>query len=155
MTHNSLILRIVILLAAFLTLSCQNNGRIGHWYGVWQVTGYTVDGADALTEQGRNTTFTFQNNIVQVKWPEDAYQGSLLTTGTWQEQDGDKVTFNFMHHDDNYGPGQGVYSAPAWLGMVSTELMHMTFTTRGGRDMTWTWTDPQGRRMVYNLHKQR
>ncbi len=132
--------------------ACYNDGDIGNLYGFWRIESYTIDGEDAMTEMVENTIFSFQNDIVQVKWPVDDYLTYNYTTGTWTRE-GNEMSLNFTHHDDQYAHGTGIYEAPAWLSMTSSEIMHMTYTSDASHRFNLSWVDPQGRHIAYTFDK--
>lgn len=142
------------LLAAIILLtasSCQNDGHIGWIFGVWRVESFTIDGQPADSSRSRTTTFGFQNNIVEVVAPGDVVGNNTTQWGTWS-MDGEEFTLDFTHSDDNNPAGTGIYAAPAWLGMTSSEPMRMTVAHRGD-SFTMTWHSPEGTTNVYKLAK--
>lgn len=132
--------------------SCQNNGHIGWIFGVWRVAEYSIDGQPQTSSLQSSTTFAFQNNIVNVVAYIDDYNTDISRYGTWQ-QDGDEFTFNFTHHDDSTGQGEGVYAAPEWLGMTSAEPMRMHVISQTDDKFSLEWTDADGSRIIYKFEK--
>lgn len=144
--------RTLIYMMAAITLlisSCQNDGHIGPLFGTWRVDSYTRDGVEVTMDYA--TTFSFQNNIVEVNRLLDNLGDYTRGTGTWSE-DGNYLILDFTHYDSDTPAGTGIYSAPSWLGMTSSEVMKMVRII-DGRNMTWTWTAPDGAVCVYHLHK--
>ena len=45
--------------------SCQNNGDIGPWYGMWKLTSLTIDGEEDPAYEG-NVFWKFQTGVVQM-----------------------------------------------------------------------------------------
>ncbi len=130
--------------------ACQNNGDIGDLFGVWALESYTVDGNRCRDRYIDNTTFSFQNNIVEVVSQYDDYLSAYQTYGEWIWRDGDTLMFSFQHHDDT--DSQEQYSAPTWIGFTAREIMMVNVSDRSSRRMTLTW-DYEGSTHVYKLKK--
>lgn len=133
---------------------CQNNGDIGHLFGTWRVESYTVDGIRPEDPLLSDVTISFQSDIVNIVTIVDNYGLSYSQFGTWSE-DGDTMTFNFTHFDNDNPPGKpdSQYNAPDWLGMTSKEPMVMKVSDSKKDSFTLTWHDPEGCVKVYKLHK--
>lgn len=134
-----------------ISCSCQNDGHIGWIFGVWRVESYTVDGEDVMNDKAANTTFSFQNNIVEVVALGPVAGDAETCWGTWDET-ADRLILNFGHSDDANPPGTGIYSAPLWLGMTSDAPVDMLLR-RSSRRMYLSWTDIHGRSISYELKK--
>lgn len=148
---NFLLIFAAMAYMAVAAVSCQNNGHIGWIFGVWRVEAYTVDGSDAMTPEAAATTFAFQNNIVNVVESLPIAGTSLVRFGTWSE-DGSTFVFDFTHRDNDNPQGTGIYAAPEWLGMTSSEPMRMAMT-RHGDILRLDYASPEGKAVVYTLKK--
>lgn len=143
-----------VIAAAVIMLAlagCQNDGQIGWIFGTWRVEKFTVDGVDASTELTVVTTFSFQNNIVQVVAPGDVPGDALALWGTWCE-DGESFTLDFTHSDLETPSGTGIYGAPWWLMMSSGAPMTMRLS-HSRNYFTLTWISSEGTTNVYEFAK--
>ena len=61
-------LTIIFAFVAMLAMSgcVQNNGHIGHWFGLWKVERVTIDGQDDADYKG-NVFFAFQGAVFGVR----------------------------------------------------------------------------------------
>ncbi len=146
------ILSLIVAIMALISTGCQNDGDIGFMFGTWRVESYTADGT-AVSLERYPTTFSFQGSVVKVQVIEDEYGSNNATYGNWsRDESAGTVTLNFGNSDDKYGPGEGPYAAPEYLGMTSAAPMVMQLA-HDGRTMTWTWHAPDGVVRIYKLHK--
>lgn len=144
-----LTLSLLIVLSAAMS-GCQNDGHIGWIFGSWRLDGYTVDGQSAMDAQARATVFSFQNSVVMVTLAPSEHGDTDTLYGSWTE-DGDSFTLDFSHSDDQRPSGTDLYSAPTWIGMQSMK-MEMAIIHHDRR-FTLSWTDPEGRNLVYKFKK--
>ena len=139
----------VILLAL---CSCRvNNGDIGDYFGSWSLYDMKIDGETPADFDPELTFWQFQNNIIDICRVEFMYD-RVAHWGTWEEENG-SLLLNFMHHNGNDAPGSGEYSAPAWIGFTSDEIMSLSFVSRASKRMTLSWNSPDGHQYVYSLRK--
>lgn len=140
---------ILIILTPLLLASCQNEGPIGDMYGTWRVEKYIVNGKETTIRY--NTSFSFQGQVVEAIAVIDNYGTNWQRFGSWERND-NIIKLNFTHHDNSTSQGNGIYSAPEWLGMTSVEVMAMDCVS-DGKKMEWKWSAPDGSQCVYTLHK--
>ncbi len=134
-----------------LATACQNNGDIGDMYGVWRLDSYTLDGEPCHDKYIDNTTFSFQNNIVEVISQYDNYMSAYQTYGHWIWRNDGTLMLSFQQHDDT-GLDQSQYNAPYWIGFTKKEVMIMQVSDRTGSRMTLSW-EHDGMMHVYKLKK--
>lgn len=74
-------LTIIFAFVAMLAMSgcVQNNGHIGHWFGLWKVERVTIDGQDDADYKG-NVFFAFQGAVFGV-----GTQGGITWYGRWED----------------------------------------------------------------------
>lgn len=82
-------LYIIFMLAAAIALSgcTQNNGRIGHWFGMWKVERLTIDGEDDPQYAG-NVFFSFQSKVFGLTVSDFENSQASQYYGRWEEGDG-------------------------------------------------------------------
>ncbi len=140
---------------AFLLLTLRacrvNNGDIGGCFGSWLLYDMKIDGETPDDFDPELTFWQFQNNIIDICRVEFMYD-RVTHWGTWSEENG-KLLLNFMHHDGDEPSGIGGYSAPAWIGFTSDEIMSLTFVKRESNRMTLSWNSPDGHLYIYSLRK--
>ena len=86
-------LYIVLLIAVLLKASCtRNHGDIGIWFGTWYVEQITADGTRVNVEG--DYFFQFQNKVFRVSQVY-GHEQLVESFGTWDEQDGGKMTVSF------------------------------------------------------------
>lgn len=143
-----------LLIAAtlFMLSGCQNDGYLGDMFGTWRVDSFTKNGELVEDENVSLTTFSFQNNVVNVVLLTDEYHGAYSRFGSWKQLEG-QFTLDFTHHDDNNPQGTGTYQAPEWLEMTSEEPMVMSYSSKESKRMTWIWRSAEGNTYVYKLSK--
>ena len=151
MTHMLKRLTIIALLSVILSSCRVNNGDIGDYFGSWLLYDMKIDGETPSDFDGEQTFWEFQNNIVQISRVMFMYERDSRV-GTWKET-GEELLFDFAHHDDNHQAGTSKYRAPEWIGMVSDEIMHLTFDNRSSDRMTLSWHSPDGQLYTYSLRK--
>ena len=76
-------LTIIFAFVAMLAMSgcVQNNGHIGHWFGLWKVERVTIDGQDDADYKG-NVFFAFQGAVFGV-----GTQGGITWYGRWDDSE--------------------------------------------------------------------
>ena len=132
---------IVLLIAVLLTASCtRNHGDIGIWFGTWHVEQITADGTPVNVEG--DYFFQFQNKVFRVSQVY-GHEQLVESFGTWEEQDGGKMTVSF--------PDPTVY----YIVMPGLEAHNQfTVTTTSSSEVTFTKTDVDGTIYTYRLKKQ-
>lgn len=144
---------VVATLMLLLSACAQNDGYIGFWFGTWAIDSITIDGKEMTSwnDDGTWTNVSFQNNIANFcrNWESTETESHWCT---WTTNDDDsKITFNFTHSDNANAPGEGTYSAPAWIyfepGITTMDVQH------SGKRMVWTTTHSSGQKVVYTLRK--
>lgn len=145
------------LIAVVLATSCKvNNGDIGPLFGTWAVTEMKVDGTvyDGWKDEAHAfTAFNFQNDICYIQTA-DSHDSPDSRASTWKwETEDTRISLNFTHHDDRFGPGELYYKAPEWL-LLETNTVHVfDVVWDGDRKMTWTTVNAAGQRLEYRLKK--
>ena len=134
-------LYIVSLIAVLLTASCtRNHGDIGIWFGTWHVEQITADGTRVNVEG--DYYFQFQNKVFRVSQVY-GHEQLVESFGTWEEQDGGKMTVSF--------PDPTAY----YIVMPGLEAHNdFTVTTTSSHDVTFTKTTADGATYTYHLKKQ-
>ncbi len=133
-------LYIVSLIAVLLMASCtRNHGDIGIWFGTWHVEQITGAG-NPVTVEG-DYFFQFQNKVFRVSQVY-GHEQLVESFGTWEEQDGGKMTVSF--------PDPTVY----YIVMPGLEAHNeFTVTTTSSREVTFTKTSDDG--IVYSYHMKK
>ena len=141
MTMKKTTLYIVLLIAVLLKASCtRNHGDIGIWFGTWYVEQITADGTRVNVEG--DYFFQFQNKVFRVSQVY-GHEQLVESFGTWDEQDGGKMTVSF--------PDSTVY----YIVMPGLEAHNQfTVTTTSSSEVTFTKTDVDGTIYTYRLKKQ-
>ncbi len=140
-------LYIISLIAVLLMASCtRNHGDIGIWFGTWHVESITASGSIYQNIVPVNVEgdyfFQFQNKVFRVSQVY-GHEQLVESFGTWEEQDGGKMTVSF--------PDPTVY----YIVMPGLEAHNeFTVTTTSSRDVTFTKTDVDGIVYTYRLKKQ-
>ena len=128
----------VVLLA--LGACTRNHGDIGPWFGTWHVQQITADGIRVNVEG--DYFFQFQNKVFRVSQVY-GHEQLVESFGTWEEQDGGKMTVSF--------PDPTVY----YIVMPGLEAHNQfTVTTTSSSDVTFTKTSDVGIAYSYHLKKQ-
>lgn len=132
--------------------ACQmNDGGIGDYFGSWLLHSMTVDGTEDPEFDPETTFWEFQNNIIEISQVSRLYE-KTGRWGTWSEEDG-KLLLDFTHHENGIEPGSAHYQAPEWLHFTPNEILSLDFVSRSSKNMTLSWSDPEGRKIVYSLRK--
>lgn len=126
--------------------ACQNNGHIGYLFGTWRVDSFTIDGVPQ-PEAAARTLISFQSDIILVQEIIDDDGSFANHIGTWREEDG-RIYLIFRTDEENLA-----FSPPAWLGWPADEEFSLAVSDRSSRQVTWTWTAPDGATYIYKLHK--
>ena len=132
---------IISLIAVLLLASCtRNHGDIGIWFGTWHVEQITAAGNPVNVEG--DYFFQFQNKVFRVSQVY-GHEQLVESFGTWEEQDGGKMTVSF--------PDPTVY----YIVMPGLEAHNeFTVTTTSSREVTFTKTSDDGIVYSYHLKKQ-
>ncbi len=138
------------LLAAVLLCSCtQNNGHIGKLFGTWVLTERLADGAAIEKPYDADAYMSFQNNIVHFRTVENNYDLIEYKTATWIRM-GDSLSFDFDNTSDAGNPD--IYSAPAWLEPVGTDVV-MNINRLDGAHLELMRTASDGVIYIYKFDK--
>ena len=134
-------LSFISLIAVLLMASCtRNHGDIGIWFGTWHVEQITAGGAPVNVEG--DYFFQFQNKVFRVSQVY-GHEQMVESFGTWEEQDGGKMTVSF--------PDPTVY----YIVMPGLEATNdFRVTTTSSREVTLTKSDATGTSYAYRLKKQ-
>ena len=134
-------LSFISLIAVLLMASCtRNHGDIGIWFGTWHVEQITAGGTPVTVEG--DYFFQFQNKVFRVSQVYGHVQ-LVESFGTWEEQDGGKMTVSF--------PDPTAY----YIVMPGLEAHNdFTVTTASSHDVTFTKTTADGTTYTYHLKKQ-
>ena len=134
---------IFMLMSIWILNGCtQNNGYIGPIFGSWSLISISEDGIPLKLED--ETTFSFQNKIVQVmKYREPPYTGTGTTKyGNFTISD-DVLTMQFqlkLPDIDNY-----VYMTPDWLYFpMDGKPIHFDIKKLNGSKMILTLATDKG-----------
>ena len=132
---------IISLIAVLLLASCtRNHGDIGIWFGTWHVEQITA-GSTPVNIEG-DYFFQFQNKVFRVSQVY-GHEQMVESFGTWEEQDGGKMTVSF--------PDPTAY----YIVMPGLEAHNdFTVTTASSHDVTFTKTTADGTTYTYHLKKQ-
>ena len=132
---------IISLIAVLLLASCtRNHGDIGIWFGTWHVEQITA-GSTPVNIEG-DYFFQFQNKVFRVSQVY-GHEQMVESFGTWEEQDGGKMTVSF--------PDPTAY----YIVMPGLEAHNdFTVTTTSSHDVTFTKTTADGTTYTYHLKKQ-
>ena len=132
---------IISLIAVLLLASCtRNHGDIGIWFGTWHVEQITAGGTPVTVEG--DYFFQFQNKVFRVSQVY-GHEQMVESFGTWEEQDGGKMTVSF--------PDPTAY----YIVMPGLEVHNdFTFTTASSHGVTFTKTNADGTTYTYHLKKQ-
>ncbi len=127
----------VVLLMASCT---RNHGDIGMWFGTWHVEQITAGGAP--TDVEGDNFFQFQSKVFRVSRVY-GHEQLVESFGTWEENDGGKMTVSF--------PDPVVY----YISMPGLEAHNdFTVTTTSSSDVIFTKTNADGIIYTYHLKKQ-
>lgn len=135
-------LYILLILAAFVLAAAgctRNNGRIGSWFGTWQVVAIEIDGESAPGYAG-NIIVRFQNNIIQTT-EQDNHHGSESWWATWTENTG-TLTID----------GKGKSIAPGLL-LPADCVVNLDIIRYPGSAMEWRYVADNGSVIDYKLKK--
>lgn len=147
---NSLI---AVLIVLCVTACTTNNGDIGDLYGRWQLESADIDGTPLTdwTEDGNVfCTWSLQNNIVEIEHS-DLKHNNFSSFGTWVRE-GESMTFDFNHSDNDSPAGSGVYQAPVWI-KFPEGTSRFDIVVGNGKRMVLTTILSDGRRLTYSLKK--
>ena len=136
------LLYIIASLAMLLTLGActRNHGDIGIWFGTWHVEQITAGGTPVNVEG--DYFFQFQSKVFRVSQVY-GHEQLVESFGTWEEQDGGKMTVSF--------PDPTAY----YIVMPGLEAHNdFTVTTASSHDVTFTKTTADGTTYTYHLKKQ-
>lgn len=141
------------LLAILAVVACacnSNDGDIGHFYGQWAMTSFTIDGVEADVDI-TDFYWRFQNNIVQITELDGWYE-TFDTFGTWS-QSGQTLALDFTHRQTDIPNDTWRYSPPAQLGLARNAVTELAIEKITSSALVLSWTDAHGRKLRYTLKK--
>ena len=134
------LITIICMIMILLSACTRNHGDIGIWFGTWHVDQITAGGVPINVEG--DYFFQFQSHVFRVS-NVSAHEQVVESYGSWQENEGGKMTIDF--------PDASVY----YIVMPGLESHNdFTVTTTSSSDVTFTKTDTNGTLYTYHLRKQ-
>lgn len=130
-----------------LLVSCaENDGKIGVWYGMWQVTEIAIDGKadDAYTG---NVVMKFQNDVMENQ-SQYAHNVRNFCYVKWWERDG-YIFFEIPETTDN----ETQYGYVAELHLPWLPLIEMKIVNLDGKTATLEYNSGNGQFYTYFLKK--
>lgn len=129
--------------------SCQNNGNIGDWYGMWKLQSITIDGVDD-PEYEPNVFWKFQTGVIQmVRYSETS--GST-GTGTWKEKNG-ILELTYEYSDNSNPEASRKYSTLSGMHLPATGVIPLEITKKPSSSMILTYRAEDGTNYVYTFKK--
>ena len=128
--------------------SCQNNGDIGPWYGMWKLTSLTIDGEEDPAYEG-NVFWKFQTGVVQmIRY----YNSSSTRTGTWKEKSG-TLELTYVYSDDANDEASKKYSTLTGMHLPATGVIPLEIGKRPSSKMVLKSRSEEGVTYVYTFKK--
>ena len=132
---------------AFLP-SCQNNGDIGPWYGMWKLTSLTINGEEDPAYDG-NVFWKFQTGVVQmIRY----YNNAGTCTGTWKEKSG-TLELTYVYSDDANVEASKKYSTLDGMHLPATGVIPLEIVKRPSSKMVLKYRSEEGVTYVYTFKK--
>ena len=145
---RKIIYSLLTVLSLTFLLSCQNNGDIGPWYGMWKLTSLTIDGEEDPDYNG-NVFWKFQTGVVQmVRY----YNNSGTCTGTWKEKSG-TLELTYIYSDDLNEEASRKYSTLTGMHLPSTGVIPLEIVKRPSSTMVLKYRSEEGVTYVYTFKK--
>ena len=138
---------LLILFSALLFAGCtENNGDIGNWFGMWQVTEIKINGIMDEDYVG-NTVLKFQNDVMENMTQYD-HHDTMNCFVKWRES-GDRLIFEIPETTDEtalYGYVPELLLS--WLPIIEMKVVNLT-----GKTAELSYTGESGVTITYYLKK--
>lgn len=129
------------------SLSCtRNDGDIGLWFGMWQVTNIEIDGRPDEGYRG-NVVLKFQNDVMENQAQDSHYVINNCFV-RWHEADG-KMFFEIPENED----GETQYGYVPELHLPWLRLIEMKIVNLSGKNARLDYVADSGEILSYYLKK--